>query len=99
MAELVEGFATAWVKAHDNASKDAANKEGARFMLSILAAHAAGRLAEAVTADADTTPWTSAIDLIAETEAQLYANVNMKIALENLVVQWCRVASREAASV
>ena len=29
-----------------------------------------------------------AIDLVAETERQLTVNVNMKVAFENLVVQW-----------
>ena len=37
---LVEEFATAWVKANRNASKDSANKDGARHLLSLLAAYA-----------------------------------------------------------
>ena len=44
LAELVETFAKTWVDKHDNASKDAANKDGVRHLLNLLAAHARKRL-------------------------------------------------------
>ncbi len=93
MADLVEGFAAAWVKNHDNASKDAANKSGVRHLLSILAAHARQRLAAALDESQDAARWTETIDLLSNAEQQLAANVNLKLVLENLAVQWANQAS------
>lgn len=88
LADLVEEFATAWVKRHENASKDAANKQGAGYLLAILAAHARGRLVDHLDASQDADQWLAVIDLIRAAERQLDANVNLKLVLENLVVQW-----------
>ena len=90
MADLVEAFAVAWVKRHDNASKDAANKDGARFVLALLAAHARCGLDGAIEDDAARPGWLAVIDLISSAEQELYANVNLKLVLENLVVQWAQ---------
>ena len=84
-----ETFAIAWVKNNRNASKDAANKDAARYLLTLLAAHARGRLADAADADADRR--IAVIEILRDAEQQLASNVNMKQALENLVVQWARV--------
>lgn len=88
MAEIIEQFAVNWVKTHENASKDAANKDAARHMLSIIAGYARARLAQAAAKGYDPDRWTDLIELIRETERRMYANVNMKLLLENLVVQW-----------
>jgi hypothetical protein len=91
LAQLVEAFAVSWVKGHPNASKDAANKDGARHVLAILSVHASCRLAERVEAGRAPEPWPKVIDLISDAEGQLYRNVNLKLVLENLVVQWAQV--------
>jgi DNA polymerase-3 subunit delta' len=88
MAELVEQYAAAWVKNHKNASKDAANKDGVRLMLSLLAAHVRQRLAAACERGEDVSEWVIAAELLREAETQLYSNVNIKMLLENLAVQW-----------
>ena len=93
MADLVEQFAVAWVKNHDNASKDAANKSGVGHLLSILAAHARSRLVAALNESHDATRWTDTIDLLSNAEQQLVANVNLKLVLENLAVQWVNQAA------
>jgi len=85
LGELAETFAQAWVKNHKNASKDAANKDATRHLFSLLAAFARKRLAAL---DDDVDRWAAAIDLLAEAERQLDSNVNMKLVLENLSVQW-----------
>ncbi len=90
MAGLVETFATEWVKKHDLASKDAANKDGARHLLAMLAGYARRRLAEGVERGG-TARWLSIIDLIKAAERELASNVNQKLLLENLVVQWAQV--------
>ena len=98
MAGFVEAFAVEWVKQHDNASKDAANKDGTRFLLSMLVGHANRKLAEAVGHDADPGVWLRVIDLVSAAEQQLYANVNLKLVLENLVVQWARTGAMPEAA-
>ena len=54
LAEFVETFAQTWVKNNRNASKDAANKDGARWVLLLLAAHARERLRAACATDGGT---------------------------------------------
>jgi hypothetical protein len=95
LAQFVEDFAVAWVKDpdHPNASKDAANKDGARHVLTILAGHARRSLADRVEQGADPDPWPEVIDLISSAERELYGNVNLKLVLENLVVQWTRAGA------
>ncbi|MHC4415198.1 MAG: DNA polymerase III subunit [Planctomycetota bacterium] len=90
MAALVEAFATAWVRQHVNASKDAANKDGARHLLSLLAAEVRRRLAERIERGEDPAGWLEVVDLLRSAERQLAANVNLKLLLENLVVQWAQ---------
>ncbi|MHC4948299.1 MAG: DNA polymerase III subunit [Planctomycetota bacterium] len=99
LAELVETFAAAWVKGHANASKDAANKDATGHLLTLLGAHVRARFAAACRAGEDPRPALEVIDLLAEAEAQLAANVNLKLALENLVVQWAAVTERYGAAV
>ncbi len=91
LAELIEAYAGAWVKAHENASKDSANKQGARHLLSILAAHARRKLAARIDRDEDPARWLAVIDLLRQAEEQLDSNVNRKLLLENLVVQWAQI--------
>ncbi|MCH6551938.1 MAG: hypothetical protein IH804_07995, partial [Planctomycetes bacterium] len=91
LAGLIEGYAGAWVKAHHNASKDAANKQGARHLLSIVADHARGKLAARIDRDEDPARWLGVIDLVRQAEVQLDTNVNLKLLLENLVVQWAQI--------
>jgi len=100
MAGLVDQFAVAWVKAHGekNTSKDAANKDGARNMFSLLATHSRARVADAIEQGEDPSTWLNIIDLIRDAERELDANVNLKLLLENLVVQWARAVRLAPAS-
>jgi DNA polymerase III subunit delta' len=98
MASLIDEFASAWVKNHKNASKDAANKAGARHMLAMLARYARNGLAAAVDAGRDPERWMEAANLLREAERQLYSNVNQKMVLENLVAQWSQRTARVAAA-
>ncbi len=90
MAELVDAFAAAWVKAHGEktTSKDAANKDGARHLFTLLASYARRQLAAACATDPTDSPWLRAIDLLREAERELDSNVSNKLLLENLAVQW-----------
>jgi DNA polymerase-3 subunit delta' len=99
MAEFVDDFANAWVKANRNASKDAANKDGARHLLTLLASHARARLAGACRSGGDPAMWLGSIDVLRDAERALEANVNLKQVMEHLVVQWARLANEPAAVV
>jgi DNA polymerase-3 subunit delta' len=96
LAALVEEFAAAWVRDHRNASKDSANKDGVRYVLGILAAHARSRLRTACGSGDDAATWARAIDLIRETEGLIERNVNVKLALADLVAQWSRTPAHAA---
>lgn len=88
MAQLVKDFSEAWVKSRKNASKDAANKDGARHLLAILAAYARRRLHESANNDEAASSCADLIDLVREAERQLETNVNLRHVMDNLVVQW-----------
>lgn len=88
MAALIEEFAVAWVKNHKNASKDAANKDGARLMLAMLGSYARQRLREACERGGNVDRWMVLGDVLRDAERQMYLNVNLKMLLENLAVQW-----------
>ncbi len=98
LAELVDSFASAWVDQHENASKDAANKDGAKHLLAMLAAHARRQLAQNAEHGDDPEYWLHVIDLLREAEWQLESHVNMKVLLENLVVQWTDLAGASVRS-
>jgi DNA polymerase-3 subunit delta' len=87
MAERVEAFAKAWVDDHDGASKDAANKAGARHLLALLGEIARDRLRGGGGA-AELEPWLRGVDLAAQTESLLDSNVNMSLLLDHLSIQW-----------
>lgn len=98
LASQIDDFAVAWVKQKQNASKDAANKDGAQHMLTILADFARHRLIETAHRHVDTDRWHEVIDLIRDAERELRSNVNLKLVLENLVVQWCDRMNRPVAA-
>lgn len=89
MKTLIDEFATSWVKAHTNASKDAANKAGVRYMLIMLAEEMRAELHRAAASGDNALAERSAdvIEQIRECELEISRNVNMAIALDHLVVQ------------
>ena len=96
MAERINGFAEAWVKNHDNASKEAANKLAAGLMFSLVAVHARTRLAELsercdpadpVVAEQMLDPWLSVIDTLGVAESRLASNVNLGLTCDGLATQ------------
>jgi DNA polymerase-3 subunit delta' len=90
MAGLVEEYAKAWVRDHDNASKDAANRDGTGHLLTLLASRARSRLREGGNDPAAAARWLEMIDLVRQAERQLEQHVNLKMVLENLVAQLAR---------
>jgi DNA polymerase III subunit delta' len=92
---FIDTFAGDWVKAHDNASKEAANKQAADLMWSLIATHARRRMAE-LTAHCDpdapessetlVSPWLNVIDATERAQMLLGSNVNLSITCDHLAV-------------
>ncbi len=89
----VDGFAAAWVSAHKNASKEAANRRAAALMGSMISNYARRRMASAAQqCDPQTPgdseqrlePWLGVISAVTEFESQLNSNVNLKLCCEGL---------------
>lgn len=94
MAQKIDAFAAAWVESHENASKDAANRQGAGMMLGLLASLLRERLAQAaagrgadgdpLAAEAALEPYAAAIDALSTAEAELGSNVNLALVCDHL---------------
>jgi len=87
-AKLVDDFAVQWVRNHDNASKGAANKLGAQQLLRALSRHVREKLADSLDEGRDPRPWMDVADFLRNAEREIHSNVNQKMVLENLFVQW-----------
>jgi len=95
LAAQINGFAEAWVKAHANASKDAANQLAAALCFGIIATEARAQLASAaarcdpadpVAADMLTGPWLAVIDAVDQAQRFLGGNVNLGLACDHLAL-------------
>lgn len=93
IAEHVDGFAGAWVSAHKNASKEAANRRAAGLMGSMIGHFARRKLAEvagqcdpeeAAVSEAALDPWLGVIEAVDVFERRLGSNVNLKLCCEGL---------------
>lgn len=93
MAERINAFAEAWVKKRPNASKEAANKQAAGLMFSLVATYARQQLdkqAQACdptdpdAAEAALTPWLETIDALQTAESRLGSNVNLGLVCDGL---------------
>jgi DNA polymerase III subunit delta' len=94
MAEKIDAFAAAWVERHQNASKDAANRQAAGMLLGLLASLLRQRLAAAaqevggggdpIDAEAALEPYADAIAALPLAEAELGANVNVSLVCDHL---------------
>ena len=94
MAERIGGFAEGWVKTFKQASKEAANKQAAGLMFSLITTHARQRVAR-VAADCDPAlpgeaaarlnPWLGVIDQVATAEKRLASNVHLGLVCDGLV--------------
>lgn len=83
MAKLVDGWATAWVEDHDNASKEAANKAGADWMYRLVAHFAREGLMSAAK-KGDPGPWLAILDAVRASESETDANVNLAFVMDKL---------------
>ena len=108
MADRVEAFAQAWVKAHDNASKEAANRTAAGLMFAVVAGRARHRIAtlaegldpaDPFAAEATLDPWLHAIEALRTAEARLYSNVNLGLVFDGLAADLALALRHHAAAV
>jgi DNA polymerase III subunit delta' len=96
LARLADEFAADWVKRHDNASKDAANKQAVHLLLSLLAQHARRRLR--VNADSPDLAerWANVIDCLRDCEIKLASNVNLGLLMDHLATRMWQSLAGEA---
>jgi len=93
MAEFIDGHAKQIVKENEQASKEAANRAGARLLLAMLGAHVRERLQTATAA----AQWNAAerwIEIAARLQRvddELRANLNLKHVMAHLVAQWAAI--------
>ncbi len=101
MTQLTNSFAQLWVdnKNNKNASKDAANKNAVRHMLTLLGHLCRQQIASIPSSphnldkskdqlELQLKPWLTGIDLIQNADSQLLSNVSPALLLDNLAVQW-----------
>ncbi|MFG0330731.1 MAG: ATP-binding protein [Phycisphaerales bacterium] len=88
MNKLIDSFAKAWVKSRENASKDAANKAGARYLFVLLSEEVRDWIRADLEAGEPVDDHLVALDRIHDAERQLYSNVNLGLLLDELVAQW-----------
>lgn len=89
MAQLADEWAEAWVKARPAASKEAANKAGADWVLRVVASHLRAGLRGTNPAPAS---WRR-IELLREAEREIDANVNLAFVFEKLAAELCAAAT------
>ena len=92
IADMIDAFAKRWVAEHEGASKEAANKQAAMLMWSMIGQHARQRLAQLAPdgqtpveqAEQQLGPWLSVVDILHQTETELSANVNLGLVCDHL---------------
>jgi DNA polymerase-3 subunit delta' len=89
MAEMADEWAKARVQENQRASKEAANRSAARWLLRIIGDHYRARLREAVSRDSEQAASKAlrALDEIERAAFQADANVQLPFVLENLAAQ------------
>jgi DNA polymerase-3 subunit delta' len=102
MAGLVEAWAEAWVKSHDNASKESANHAGAEWLFRLLADHFRAMLRRAAmggqasgAAATQMERSAQAMDCLEEAQRRLGANIGISLVMEGLVADLVGVFNGE----
>ena len=91
---LIDEWAKAWVGAHEGASKDAANKAGARKLLALMGERVRRSVRESAAAGIEgqrgvLESRVRELELLGEAEVHVARNVNLQLAMENLAAQLC----------
>lgn len=98
MAELIGECADSVVKENPRASKEAANRLGARLLFGVLGQHIRDSIGACVAEGGEGAGdrWARLADTLADADEAVRRNLNLKQVLANLVAQWCE--RRPAAS-
>lgn len=88
--DLVDGWATGFVKANPNASKKAANDVAAAKALGLIATRSRLMLRHAIEAGMDTSRPIQAIESVERTRQRIGANVQLALAFEGLAAELVR---------
>ncbi len=93
LATCADSWAESWVDSHKNASKDAANRDGAAKVLHLVGEHFRRELASS----RDPTPYLAAVDAVAQCERHVDASVQIPLAMGNLAAQLSEIFAVGAA--
>lgn len=85
--DLVEGWATGYVKANPNASKKSANDVAASKALGLIANRSRHQLRHAIGTGADSTRPINAIETVERTRRRIGSNVQLALAFEGLAAE------------
>ncbi|TVQ32687.1 MAG: AAA family ATPase [Phycisphaeraceae bacterium] len=96
MTKFIDEWAKAQVEKNKNASKEAANKAGARRMLHLLAERARRQLRDDASRGVDAAGALATIDLVRAAERHIESNVNLALTMEHLAA---RMAGKSDFSV
>ncbi len=94
LASLADEWAKARVSENERASKEAAKRAGARWILRIVGDHYRTRLREAVSKGLDAGGALAAVELIDRAEFQAERSVQLPFVMENLGAQLASVGAR-----
>ncbi|MCC6679000.1 MAG: hypothetical protein IT436_17885 [Phycisphaerales bacterium] len=94
MARLADDWAKAWVEANELASKESANRAGARWILRLLSAWLRGGLRRAESASRHA----EAIDLVRQAERRLDSSVQLAFVMESLSAELAGLFAAERAA-
>lgn len=103
IAQMIDGFAKRWVDQHDGASKEAANRQAAGLMWTVIGQHARQMItAGAVHSDVSDpeitrsllAPWLGVIDALEAAGHDLAVGVNIGIVTDHLVSRMDRWLAR-----
>jgi len=108
MAQAIDSFAKQWVQRHENASKEAANKQASQLMWAMIAQLARQRLSDLapncdpgnlLSSQALLSPWLGVIDALGTVQREQNSHVNIGLVTDHLVSLMYRALSEKSAVV
>ena len=93
MAEFIDEYAKGIVKENEHASKEAANRSGAKLLLAMLGSHVRDRLRASTSRGENGAieNWLEISEQLRGVDEELRANLNIKHVLAHLVAQWSAI--------
>ena len=82
--QLLDTYSTTWVEQHENASKEAANRAGSKWLFRIISGILRKQLRAAASRGQSLEPSLQAIQLVSDAESQMHSNVQAPAVLDSM---------------